>query len=242
MSELLNYASPPPWHRRRRVRRWAGVSVVGLVVVCAIWWREPLWFQARMHYWEWRCATYTAPADQIVFASDTATVKALSGDRQYTKFRGQKGMTVLRTAPPCFTEWSRLAGINLWTGRTPAVMHKMQNGHGESRLLVLAWGPATQRTFVLKRDSQLGTPVLSRAQCHGDIYCLVSRNEGRLRVYAGQVDPADPSRLTLRFEVDGQTGYIEGRLGEDDRLDLKVHCAPIAQNQQPLTVDETSIP
>jgi hypothetical protein len=40
------------------------------------------------------------------------------------------------------------------------------------------------------------------------------------RVFAGQVDPADPTRLTIGYEVDGKAGVIDGRLTEGDRLML----------------------
>jgi hypothetical protein len=35
-----------------------------------------------------------------------------------------------------------------------------------------------------------------------------------LRFYAGQVDPADASRFSIRYTLDGKDGTIEGRLSE----------------------------
>lgn len=37
----------------------------------------------------------------------------------------------------------------------------------------------------------------------------------KLRFYAGQPDPNDPSRFTIAYEVDGRPGAIDGRLGND---------------------------
>jgi hypothetical protein len=45
--------------------------------------------------------------------------------------------------------------------------------------------------------------------------------KGVWRIFAGQIDPADPSRLTILYEVDGQTGVIDGRLTDGDRLMLE---------------------
>jgi hypothetical protein len=48
-------------------------------------------------------------------------------------------------------------------------------------------------------------------------------------VFAGQVDRADASHMTMRFELDGKTGWIEGRLGDDDVMVLTVLEPPGVQ-------------
>jgi hypothetical protein len=40
---------------------------------------------------------------------------------------------------------------------------------------------------------------------------------GKLRFYAGQVDPADNSRFVIDYEFDGKPGQLEGRLAPDGR-------------------------
>lgn len=37
-----------------------------------------------------------------------------------------------------------------------------------------------------------------------------------LRVFAGQPDPADPSRFTIGYRLDGRTGTIDGRIRDDE--------------------------
>jgi hypothetical protein len=41
-------------------------------------------------------------------------------------------------------------------------------------------------------------------------------NRRSLRVYAGQADPADPSHFTIRYEVDGRPGTIDGHLTDHE--------------------------
>jgi hypothetical protein len=48
---------------------------------------------------------------------------------------------------------------------------------------------------------------------------LEQRN--RLRVFAGQGDPADPSRFTIAYDVDGTPGVLQGRLKDDDTIELR---------------------
>jgi hypothetical protein len=47
------------------------------------------------------------------------------------------------------------------------------------------------------------------------------RPENQFRFYAGQLDPADPSRFTIDYEVDGTRGKIHGRLRDDGTVELK---------------------
>jgi hypothetical protein len=42
-----------------------------------------------------------------------------------------------------------------------------------------------------------------------------------LRIYAGQPDPADASHFTIAYTLDGTPGTIDGRLLDNDRVDLK---------------------
>ena len=40
------------------------------------------------------------------------------------------------------------------------------------------------------------------------------------RIFPGQVDPADPTHLTIPCEIDGKPAIIDGRLNDGDRLML----------------------
>jgi hypothetical protein len=40
----------------------------------------------------------------------------------------------------------------------------------------------------------------------------------RWRMFAGQPDPQDPSHFTIRYQIDGKEGVIDGRLSDGDRL------------------------
>ena len=48
----------------------------------------------------------------------------------------------------------------------------------------------------------------------------------QFRLFNGQPDPADPSRFTIAYEVDGQRGTIEGRLDSEDKIKLRIMDGP----------------
>ena len=52
------------------------------------------------------------------------------------------------------------------------------------------------------------------------------RSPPRVRIYAGQVDPDDDARFTVRYEMWGQSDVLDGRLGDDDTVSLTPRQAP----------------
>jgi hypothetical protein len=54
-----------------------------------------------------------------------------------------------------------------------------------------------------------------------------------VRLFAGQPDPIDQARFTIRYKVDGVPGTIEGRLNADDTVTFRVLDGPAAT--QPYT-------
>jgi hypothetical protein len=51
----------------------------------------------------------------------------------------------------------------------------------------------------------------------------------RWRIFPGQVDPADPTHLTIPYEIDGTPGLIDGRLNDGDRLMLTPRAGRLAR-------------
>jgi hypothetical protein len=56
----------------------------------------------------------------------------------------------------------------------------------------------------------------------------------RARVYAGQIDSDDGSRLTIRYEINSVAGMIEGKLQADGSVVLRVVDGPAAGTWQPV--------
>ena len=47
-----------------------------------------------------------------------------------------------------------------------------------------------------------------------------------LRIYAGQLDPRDASKFTIRYEIWGQTDVLDGQLMDDDQVKLTPRHTP----------------
>jgi hypothetical protein len=50
---------------------------------------------------------------------------------------------------------------------------------------------------------------------------------GHLRIFAGQPDPADTSHLTIKYDLDGHAGTIDGWMRFGDNLQLLIRDGPL---------------
>lgn len=52
------------------------------------------------------------------------------------------------------------------------------------------------------------------------------RHPPLVRMYAGQIDPNDSSRFTIRYEMWGQTDTLDGRLEDNDNVTIAPRKLP----------------
>jgi hypothetical protein len=62
---------------------------------------------------------------------------------------------------------------------------------------------------------------------------LPCRADQIVRIYAGQPDPNDLARFTVRYEIDHAPGTIEGRLQEDGAVSLRIVDGPAVDMPSP---------
>ena len=115
-----------------------------------------------------------------------------------------------------------------------AYLHACRLPDGEQRLGVLGIqvfqrGPDGGRVLELYGTGktpaswQPGSTVQGSAGRKASIPLLPRH---RFRLYAGQPNPQDGSRFTMRYELDGRGGTIEGRLAPDGTIDCTVIDGP----------------
>ena len=107
-----------------------------------------------------------------------------------------------------------------------AVVGYQVHGHGNGKRMIEIYGPG--KTLA---DWTAGSTIAGVASARLQIELGPS---DRLRLYAGQADPNDRTRFTLRYELNGQSGTVEGRLLDSASFQLQVLDGP-ARGHLPLT-------
>jgi hypothetical protein len=235
----LDYA--PRTSRKRRGWAWAVLLTLLAALALGAWVRRRelggLVNQGRLLYAQHRCLTFDPPPDRVAYEDDPAKaqrmlqddpvkVQAMLPDRDYffPAAPGGKPLAALYW-PRVYRDWPEASRYHLWS--TPAVlfMHEMKMPAGD-RLLVYV---------VAEYDPKFSDSLLVRVQAvdpatwqkaSSPSYGLVTRmvkppadrepyqpnRTCSVRVYAGRVDPADPSHFSIPYEGSGHRGVMEGRL------------------------------
>lgn len=192
--------------------------------------------RARVAWVQSRVAGFEYPADTVIYDSDPATMEKLleKWPEDYVKVTDTSvwpTVAVIRKEPAA---WSDLKKV-MFSGRTfwppgpaapKALVHRLVNSAGDERLVAVILAPAPPVSV----DGPAGTPQLVMVSAlvsgaewgrepvwrgNGSLLEGAFLKAARLRVYAAKLDPADPSRFTIRYEADKVAGVVEGRLGGD---------------------------
>jgi hypothetical protein len=225
----LDYAPGAPIRRRRRIRRIVALCLLLVTVVAGIIWGPTAWSRAKLLYHQRQCLRYTAPADQVVFDSNPARVAQLTADPNYVIWRGCAFRKPPADWPAVLTSatgWVRVGGP---AGAT-LFLHELKAG-GQSRLVMLERTAAANESpyFLAGYDVETHTltpatfrnPHLTELQFPMDIDVIDGMGPHDIRIFAGQVDSADASHFTVRYESQGQTHTAHGYLRPDGHVDLK---------------------
>ena len=228
----LDYAPP-----RHLSRKWIIRTAIILALVACIALLIRNWpaISTRVAYWrvQRRCLLYTAPPDQVVFSTRSAEAKAMQhrpGGYHGVYIPGR--FDIAGFEPPELTRFIRFDHQVLYD--TPrhnvAFMHERTSPAGHRRLIIIsADATGGGRIFGFWRTVLEPVPMFSgRRHSFGAMMPGMFESDGDFRVFAGQVDPNDASHFTIRFELAGQPGLIDGRLKDNDRIVLTVREGPPA--------------
>jgi hypothetical protein len=216
-AQQLDYAPPLAWHRRRGVRRWV---VLGLIALVGVWCGPGLWHHARVLWWQRYCLNYSAPVGQVVYDDGPGAGDLLGqGGMTHPNVAWSSRATVAARQVAC---WDRLRELidrsDPLRGRSGILyLHEGRDAQGKRQLVVVAldWRSSEQLSFSAWTPEP-ATPLSTLSyRSSGFHYSLpFDAGDKPLRFYAGQPDPHDPSRFTIRYELDGQPGTIEGSIDE----------------------------
>jgi hypothetical protein len=227
----LEYAPSPPLHRTRRFRRIALLVVLLALGACAWRWGGDVASRAALLYHQRACRSYAAPADQVVFDTDPARVAALATDPNFVVLRG----AAFRKSP---SDWSAfrtaLSGPSPFTpptGPTALILlHELRARNGIRRLVSLERTVGTGASAYLIAGYDVSAQVIELADWKTsprlipeiwaiDVIDGVAPHAD-IRIFAAQLDPADPSHFTVRYEQQGYTETVDGNLDDAGQITL----------------------
>jgi hypothetical protein len=223
-SSPLDYAptqKPSRWRVIRRAILWIAVALLAVLGVR----RGPDFARRVVFLYHQRgCLRYTAAADQVVFDSNPARVAILATDPNFVIFRG----CAFRKPP---ADWSAVrSGLSVSTRPgSPAILflHKRVSG-GIPRLIAVERLEAANASprFIPGYDVEPDTiSPATFTNPAGEIrimppFDVIDGGSDDIRIYAGQPDPADESRFTIRYEFQGKSHVVEGRVAADGRIEF----------------------
>jgi hypothetical protein len=200
-----------------------------------------VWYGSRNGYYRHRMRTFALPPDFVVHEEDPGRAAALRarppnpamGDADYPGaieyWDGNwRGRPYAWHCPPFFVDWN-MPRVN----KALLFMHG-RVAPGGRRYIVWVHGGRPRRA----RDAP---GVWLAAMGHADdgafwpyqadrrgLLNIPVPPDARVRFFAGQPDPNDNARFTIRYHVDNVPGTIEGRLGVDGTVTLRVLNGPAA--------------
>jgi hypothetical protein len=178
---------------------------LAIVLAAVLWLVWPdLLKQAQVFLAQRECLSYDAPAAQVVYESDPARAQV---------FFSQKGYLIDSNGAAIYTPhcWR-------WTGQTPGsvllFLHSMHSKNG-ARLVGVELQPSVSESVLSTALYDCDGLTISRPYNNTfHTFPIGSHESSSLRLYAGQVDPVDASRFSIRYTLDGKDGTIHGRLSE----------------------------
>lgn len=242
----LDYgAKPNPWRKRGR---WAIRFLLLAGLIFAGWrWGPPAWRQATLLHWQRQCLNYSPPPDMVIYEADPAAAKALLRRPGYSPVDAVRTDSSTNRKPTAIANiaayrpepWDALLQRGVFamrqfnSGRPQMTaicfMGELQTPAGERRLVVVecaAWWQVPQPGL---ESAALTTYSFTPAGAFGALTNLVDSRgfmglgglnhvPSDVRVFAGQRDPNDPSRFTIRYQAYGQENIVDGSIDNAGRV------------------------
>ena len=210
-SPELDYAPPPPVHGRRAFRR-ALVAGTLISLLIAGWAFVPrYWRVIQFMGWQRAAMRFTLPPDTVVVEPDRVRGAKL----------WQVGSDYVTRPPGSVYHVPRINGER----RTSDMIfiHGRRRPDGGVRLVQVSEGMDGGGKAIL--TAWVAKPVTVLHPQMGGFDCEAALPPGppgeRPRLYAGQPDPNDPSRFTIRYEYTDRAGTTYGRLLDDDTVSFE---------------------
>jgi hypothetical protein len=245
----LEYSPRPQFYGRRRfiwlvlLLGFACLSVSVYLMIPGAIAQYQNWQQAQLRKTDWeKCLNYSLPPNRVVFEDDPKKLSSLKGG-SYAGIPGNPGMNYAQEVDSAPGFVARKCGF---PGGACVFLHSRESKSHHLRLVDVEvetesnyGGSAGRRSlgfyaFVADPNPD-GTwryvhpprmssmdPVMLRVQPLYRDYWWELRDgpEPHLTIWAGQPDPIDTSRFTIRYRYRGSLGTITGTVDDADQLEF----------------------
>jgi hypothetical protein len=230
----------PATGRLRGPVRWRWVAVIVRAAVAGVGyrWRAEIaerWTRGRLLYAQRQCLTFHNRPGRVVYDDDPAAAKELlaRGGGGYIDVNG----AACAVSPAWDDFFARLGRETfLWPKVAPGAtvfLHELRTAEGRGALIHVTATAAANRNRSLTvvavnpgdwattpGDYEIGLQteaafMIGSGDAAQPKLFIPLKDDQRLRLYAGAIDPNDASRVLIPYEVDGQRGVCGFRLLSD---------------------------
>ena len=224
---ILNYAQDC---QRRRMRKLIIFGLMAATTLLLLRFGPAVARRLEYQLRQRECLRHTLPAEFVVFDNDPGEAARLRAqDRRYMRIGKDDSNDVLFPAGVhpagyrCAT-WEFLAQ----NSSCVVFLHGRRALGGDTELISIHVSVPSTRVVTLYSQrfmpaSSIGNPqrIVHLQNGEAGQFSFDLSLSDRLRLFAGQTHPDDPSRFTIRYELNGVPGTIEGRLGRDGGIELR---------------------
>jgi hypothetical protein len=244
---VISYAPPPARRRGRRRVVWGVAVLLAAGAAFAVWkWGKPA--RAQFNYMmEQRAVMAMAqPADRVIYDDEPNRMAALLANPSEYECTDQRFGKRGPAAHYWSTQWLAFRPGRFYDGVAFAGGRTTKGGRERIAFITtdVIWGIGDGRLSALYANPyvpaqwKLGSLIVYPK--HVTTVTFDLEKEHQLRIYAGQRDAADDSRVTFAYDINGKPGLIEARLvdvgpdtpakirasGDDTTIELRVLSGP----------------
>lgn len=256
----LAYAPAPHRHRRRMWRRGALAVLLLTAAAAGWRWGPAAWGHATLLYWQRQCLRYDPPPGQVVYEAEPQAAGRLlaGGDGSYAAYvppalwtvpkPDQRPSPAAAHVPRCWREMNSAVGTGATGGGAVAnggaiiFLGELRAPDGRPYLVAVRYAPERSlpslvpgfntEVTVLRPATLTRRPesVPAAVLVSLEIDTMTPRPPPDTRVYAGRVDPADPSHFTIEYEMWGQREVLDGRIDNEGVVRVVTRKPPAAKD------------
>ncbi len=221
-STPLDYASPPPGRSPWTARQILGLTAFLLAAAaCAIssLTRTDRHTPAAPGAALYRTCAADAPPSSTVAYDDQIVSSAVAWNRPPGSLiiNGWDSKPRRGRLPVDWFTLSRMVWPQPWPDDPVLFLHELRRPGRPPRLVLvharLTWPGAQTVVGVDATVFAAGTLPSGGTECKGPVLTDTDRTTGTpLKIFAGQIDPLDPARFTIQYQLNGTAGTIGGKL------------------------------